>query len=429
MRVELERCGPLRGEIEPPSDKSISHRAVMFSAIAEGTSRVSNFLHAADTLSTAHAMRSLGVNVQDDGAGLLVHGVGLRGLQEPAGPIDCGNSGTTMRLLSGLIAGQGFFALLSGDESLSERPMGRVIEPLRSMGATIMARNNDTLAPIAIRGGNLKGIKYSTPVASAQLKSALLLAGLFAQGPTEVIEPEKSRDHTERMLPAFGAQVEVDGLTVRLEPPESLRAVDIEVPGDFSSAAFFICAALTVPGSEVLIKDVGLNPLRTGLLKVLGSMGASVQVLNQREMSGEPVGDVLARHCALKGVEVGPDVVPSMIDEFPVLCAVAATASGTTTIRGAAELRLKESDRVSAMAEGLRAMGVGVEEFDDGLCIEGTEALKGARVHSRGDHRIAMALSVTALAAEGNSTVEDAEAVDISYPGFFETLQGLVVGG
>lgn len=425
MKVELKRSGPLRGEIEPPPDKSISHRAVMLCAIAEGTSRVSNFLHAGDTLSTAGAMRSLGVTVVDDGADLLVQGVGLDGLKEPAGAIDCGNSGTTMRLLSGLLAGQDFFTLLSGDESLSERPMGRVIEPLRSMGAVIMARNNDTLAPIAIRGGSLKGIKHSTPVASAQLKSALLLAGLFAKGTTEVTEPEKSRDHTERMLPAFGVEVGVDGLTVKLAPPESLRAVDIEVPGDFSSAAFFICAALTVPGSEVMIKNVGLNPLRTGLLKVLESMGASVEVLNQREMSGEPVGDVLARYCGLKGVEVGPDVVPSMIDEFPVLCAVAATAQGTTTIRGAAELRIKESDRVSAMAEGLRAMGVGVEEFDDGLAIEGTEALRGARVQCRGDHRIAMALSVTALAAHGNSTIQGAEAVDISYPGFYETLQGL----
>jgi 3-phosphoshikimate 1-carboxyvinyltransferase len=427
LKIELERASSLRGEISPPPDKSVSHRAIIISSIAEGKSVVRNFLRAGDTLSTVNAMRSLGVEIEEQGSEMVVSGSGLRGLTEPANVINCGNSGTTMRLLSGVLAGNLFLSVLAGDESLSRRPMLRVINPLSLMGATIMARDGDRFPPIAIRGGGLNGIRFKMPVASAQVKSAVLLAGLYAEGTTEIVEPFKSRDHTERMLPMYGVNVDVDGLSIKIMGGSEPWAADVEVPGDFSSAAFFIGAALITGNSEIKIKDVGLNPLRTGLLEVLGLMGADIAVENQRDVSGEIVGDIIARTSRLKGVEVGRDLVPSMIDEFPLLCVVASVAEGVTTIRGADELRVKESDRVKAMADGLKAMGVEVEEYPDGLSINGTDELKGALVNSLGDHRIAMAFSVAALASSGKTTIERAEAADISFPGFYDALKRLSV--
>jgi 3-phosphoshikimate 1-carboxyvinyltransferase len=421
LKIEFERASSLKGEISPPPDKSISHRAIIISSIAEGKSLVKNFLRAGDTLNTVNAMRALGVEIEDQGAEMVVSGSGLRGLTEPADVIDCGNSGTTMRLLSGVLAGNMFLSVLTGDESLRRRPMLRVIKPLSQMGADVMARDSDRLPPIAIR------ISFKMPVASAQVKSAILLAGLYAEGTTEIIEPFKSRDHSERMLPMYGVNVEVDGLSVRIRGGSEPWAADVEVPGDFSSAAFFIGAALIARGSEVKVKDVGLNPLRTGLLEVLGLMGADINIENRRNVSGEPVGDIIARTSRLKGIEVNKGLVPSMIDEFPLLCVVASVAEGVTTIKGAEELRVKESDRVKAMADGLKAMGVEVEEYPDGLSIKGTNELKGALLDSSGDHRIAMAFSVAALAASGKTTIERAEATDISFPGFYDELKRLSV--
>jgi len=425
LKIKLSKAGALRGDVTAPSDKSISHRAIIMASIARGESRVRNFLRAGDTLSTVGAMRALGVAIEDDGSEMIVRGNGLHNLREPKADIDCGNSGTTMRLLSGVLAGNPFKSVLTGDDSLRKRPMARVIKPLSMMGAKISANDGNKYPPIVINGGGLKGIRYEMPIASAQVKSCLLLAGLYAEGLTVVVEPVKSRDHTERMLPAFGVELEVDGLTVRLSSGSEPSATDVDVPGDFSSAAFFIGAALIVKGSEVRVSHVGLNPLRTGLLDVLKKMGAQVAIENKRTVSGEPVGDIVARSSKLKGVDIGGETVPSMIDEFPLLCVVASVAEGTTNIRGAQELRVKESDRVKAMAEGLKSMGVDVVEHPDGLSITGTENLTGGYINSMGDHRIAMSFAVAALVADGDTVIDRAEAADISFPGFYDVLRGL----
>lgn len=422
MEIELERAERLKGEITPPPDKSISHRAVIFSSIARGRSVVRNFLRAADTMSTLHAMSSLGVEV-DDGRELIIKGRGLRGLKEPLRPIDCGNSGTTMRLLAGVLSGNPFFSVLTGDESLSARPMDRVIKPMSMMGARISARDGDKYPPIAISGGGLKAIRYEMPVASAQVKSAVLLASLYADGETVVVEKLKTRDHTERMLISCGAGLKIKGQEIIINGGPELSAMDVSVPNDFSSAAFFIAAALIVEGSELTLRDVGMNPARTGFIDVLERMGARVEVLDMRDMSGEPVADLRCRHANLKAVEIGPAVVPSMIDEFPVFCVLASQAEGVTRIRGARELRVKESDRISSMSEGLRSMGVEVEEVSDGMDIRGGTRLTGAAIESHGDHRVAMAFSVAALAAHGRTSIKDSDAVDVSFPGFFDILK------
>jgi 3-phosphoshikimate 1-carboxyvinyltransferase len=425
LRVELTKAGALKGEVVAPADKSISHRAVIITSIARGKSRVRNFLRAGDTLSTVGAMRALGVQIDEKGTEMIVHGRGLHGLKEPSAAIDCGNSGTTMRLLSGVLAGNPFKSVLTGDDSLRRRPMARVIVPLSRMGADITAGDGNKYPPINIKGGGLKGIRYEMPIASAQVKSCLLLAGLYAEGITEVVEPGRSRDHTERMLPACGVDVDIEGMAIRVRGDAEPSATDIEVPGDFSSAAFFLGAALIVEGSEVVVRGVGLNPLRTGLMNVLKMMGADISVQNERTVSGEPVGDIVARSSTLRGVDIGGETIPSMIDEFPLLCVVASRAEGATNIRGAGELRVKESDRVKAMAEGLKAMGVDVVEHPDGLTIQGTDNLKGAGISSAGDHRVAMSFAVAALAATGETTIDGAEAADISFPGFYDTLRGL----
>jgi 3-phosphoshikimate 1-carboxyvinyltransferase len=425
LEIELTGVSALKGEVTPPPDKSISHRAVILSSISKGRSAIKNFLRAGDTMSTVNAFRALGVEITDKGE-MTINGRGLYGLREPEAVLDCGNSGTTMRLLSGVLSGSPFFSVLAGDESLGKRPMDRVINPLSRMGARIMARGGDKFPPLAIKGGGLEPMRYELPVASAQVKSAVLLAGLYAEGVTEVVEKARSRDHTERMLPSYGAKVEVEGISIKVSGVADLAGTDMEVPGDFSSAAFFMAAAIITRGSELTIRSVGINPTRSGLLGVLRKMGAEIEVSDTVEVSGEPVADLCCRTSALRGVEIGEGDIPSIIDEFPIICVLAACAEGRTEIKGARELRVKESDRIRAMADGLRKMGVEVEEYEDGLGITGTDAVRGASVESFGDHRIAMSFAVAALAAEGKSVIKDAQAVDISYPGFFNTLKGLV---
>ncbi len=427
---ELTRSKGLRGEIVPPPDKSISHRAVMFASIAEGKSIVRNFLRAADPLSTVQAMKMLGTDVEEEGArDLIIKGKGLYGLREPFDVIDCGNSGTTIRLLSGILSGNLFLSVLTGDDYLKQRPMARIVTPLKQMGAHILGRADDRYPPLAVRGARLSSMQYAMPVASAQLKSCLMLAGLYSDGITSLTEPYKSRDHTERMLGAMGALVSVHGLTVTIKGGSPLKPSDITVPADFSSAAFFIAGALVVPRSEITIQGVGINPTRTGLLHVLEEMGAAVDLVNIRDVSGEPVADI---HCKtasnLKAVRVGKETIPSIIDEFPILCVLATQAEGVTEIRGAGELRVKESDRITAMASELKKFGVELEEYPDGISIKGNSMVRGAQVESYGDHRIAMSLSIAALVAQGTTRINDTSCVDISFPGFFEMLESLTRG-
>ncbi len=421
--MSTEPANAIRGEITVPGDKSISHRSIMLGSLAGGTTRITNFLRGEDNFSTMGAFRAMGVPIEDDGQVVTVHGVGLHGLQEPGDLLDCGNSGTTIRLMTGLLSGQSFFSVLTGDQYLRKRPMKRVTEPLRRMGAQIAGRGNGTLAPLAITGSALSGIHYDSPIASAQVKSSLMLAGLYADGETSITEPTLSRDHSERMFRYFGANLTTSGLTVTLQGGQELQGREINVPGDISSAAFFLVAALIVPGSELLIRNVGVNPTRTGVLDILQTMGGDIVLQNQREVSGEPVADLLVRSSRLKGIEIGGDVVPRAIDEFPVICVAAALAEGTTTLRDAKELRVKETDRIAAIAAGLRTVGSGqIVETDDGMVIEGIDKLLGGMVQSFGDHRIAMALSVAALACRSQVVVDDVACVATSFPGFFELL-------
>ncbi len=411
---------PLRGVLRVPGDKSISHRAAILGAIAHGTTRIWGFLRAEDCLSTLRCLRALGVAIDDRGSELEIRGGAFR---EPEEILDVGNSGTTLRLLAGVLAGQRFHSVLTGDASIRRRPMDRVAEPLRRMGAGISGRQGGRLAPLAIRGGELRGITYATPVASAQVKSALLLAGLFADGDTVVQEPRQSRDHTERMLGAFDAEVVRGGLTVRLRGPQALSGTEVRVPGDLSSAAFFLVAAALVPGSELAVAGVGLNPTRTGVLDVLRMMGAAVEIRDLKEESGEPVGTVMVRGGVLHGTVIGGDLIPRAIDELPVLAVAASLAEGETVIRDAAELRVKESDRIEALARELGRLGARVEAQPDGLTILGTRRLRGGRVASAGDHRIAMALAVAGLCADGAVTVDDPACIETSFPGFADALR------
>ncbi|MHB1006651.1 MAG: 3-phosphoshikimate 1-carboxyvinyltransferase [Chloroflexota bacterium] len=421
--------GAVRGELRVPGDKSISHRAAIFNAIARGTARVDGFLPGADCLSTLACLRALGVQIEQTPApdgralALVVHGRPL--LSEPGDVLDAGNSGTTMRLLSGLLAGQPLYAVLNGDASLRGRPMARVVGPLRAMGASIAGRRDGTLAPLAIRGGGLHGIAHDLPVASAQVKSALILAGLRAEGETRLREPARSRDHTERMLAAMGVPLAIDRTTVTVGGPSPLTARDVRVPGDLSSAAFWLVAAAIHPRGEVTARGIGVNPTRAGLLEVLAAMGAVVRVENLSESAGEPVADVTVRAGNLRSVEIAGEIVPRLIDEVPVIAVAAACASGTTVVRDAAELRVKETDRVSTLAAELRKLGVVIEERPDGFAIEGGHPLQGAIVDSHGDHRLAMALAVAGLVADGKTEIRGAEAVDVSYPGFWEDLETL----
>lgn len=423
----LQPSRGLRGTVTPPGDKSLSHRAVMFAALAEGKTLIEGFLTGEDTRNTARAMQSLGISVEGaETDRLVVHGKGLDGLSEPAGVLDLGNSGTGMRLLAGLLAGQDFFSILSGDRYLVQRPMARVVDPLRRMGAVIDGRSGGKYAPLAIRGGgrNLRPIEYASPVASAQVKSALLLCGLYAGGATSVTEPHKSRDHTERMLRFFGVDIKEKGLRVSVQGRQKLRAAGtLRVPSDISSAAFFMVAAAIVPGSDILIKNVGVNPTRTGVIDILKQMGADITLDNPREQAGEPVADIRVRSGALRAVRVEGEVIPRAIDEIPIVSVAAAYAAGTTVIKDAAELRVKESDRIAAMAAELRKMGAPVKELPDGMEITGAESLAGAVCESHGDHRIAMSLAVAGLAARGETVVRDTEWVETSFPGFERMLR------
>ena len=441
----------LRGEVTVPGDKSITHRSVMMNAIATGTVTVTGAGLGADCLSTAACMRALGATVRrrwPDGtltddlrrnpatgqeeradAVLIVEGAGTRGLREPEDLLDAGNSGTTARLLTGILAAQPFYSVLTGDDSLRSRPMGRVIEPLRALGARLAARKGDTLLPLTVMPSRLRGAALTMSVASAQLKSCLLLAGIYAEGVTEILQPEESRDHTERMLAAQGARIERDELTLRVHGvgEAGLRAVDVAVPGDISSAAFWLVAGCVHPSARVVVRHVGVNPSRTGILDVLREMGGRITVVNERIEGGEPVADVIAESSELHGVEIGGALIPRLIDEVPVLAVAAAVARGTTTIRDAAELRVKESDRLAATAKELSALGARVRELEDGLVIEGG-ALRGGEVESHGDHRMAMSMAVAALAAGAPAMIAGGECVDISYPTFWPDLERLAPG-
>jgi len=416
-------AGPLRGSVGVPGDKSVSHRALMFGALADGVSHIRGFLEGEDTRATAAVLQQLGVRIDTPADGeRVVHGVGLHGLRASAQALDCGNAGTGMRLLAGLLAGQAFDSTLVGDASLSKRPMRRVTDPLAAMGARIDTQ--DGLPPLVVRGGQrLHGIRYELPVASAQVKSALLLAGLYAEGETEVIEPHPTRDYTERMLAAFGWPIAFEPGRARLSGGHVLRATDVDVPADFSSAAFFLVAASIVPGSELRLPAVGLNPRRTGLLEALRLMGADIRIENPRASGGEPVADLLVRHAPLHGVELPEALVPDMIDEFPALFVAAAVAKGNTVIRGAAELRVKESDRLATMATGLRALGITVDETPDGATIHGG-TLAGGTVESLTDHRIAMSFAVAGLVAQAPVRINDCRHVATSFPGFMELANG-----
>jgi len=423
--------GSLRGAVRVPGDKSISHRALLFGAIAEGETRIEGLLPAEDPLSTAACLRAMGVAVSPIRAGepVTVQGVGLDGLREPDNILDCGNSGTTMRLLLGLLAGRaGRHFVLTGDASLRRRPMRRVGGPLAEMGATINGRDGGNLAPLAIAGRRLQGATIRTPVASAQVKSALLLAALTAEGPTTVIEPALSRDHSERMLRAFGAELVVGGAggtEVTVTPGARLRGQAVVVPGDLSSAAFWLVAGAITPGAELTVENVGLNPSRTGILEVLEQMGAAIEVRNPRDVAGEPVGDLHVCHGPLRAFSIGGALIPRLVDEIPVLAVAACCADGVSTISGAEELRVKETDRLAVMARHLGAMGARLQEHADGLTIAGATALHGAEVNSETDHRVAMSLAVASLVAQGDTRLHDSAAAAVSYPGFWDDLARL----
>lgn len=413
---------PLRGTITVPGDKSIAHRAVIFAAIARGRSRIFNLSGGDDNSRTVRAFRQMGVEIFRDGDALCVEGRGWDGLRAPGETVHCGNSGTTMRLLAGLLAGRPFHSELDGDGSLRQRPMKRVIDPLSQMGARIRSRSGNGLAPLEIDGGGLRGCEYSMPIASAQVKSAILLAALQAQGETIIHEPQRSRDHTEVMLGGFGGRIAVDGLTIRLVGPQTMSGQDVRIPGDISSAAFFLVAAAMIPGSELTVREVGCNPTRDGVVEILRRMGAAIEVSNERLEAGERVADIHVRGGNLIGVELGSEWVARTIDEYPILAVAAALADGVTTFSDVKELRYKESDRIAAMTEGLRAIGVTVEGREDGMTIHGAGRFRGGAVKSYADHRIAMSFAIAGLLSEKGIEIDDADCVDISFPSFFDLL-------
>lgn len=421
--MQIQPCGPLHGEITVPGDKSISHRAVMLGALANGTTHITGFLMGEDCLSTIDCFRKMGVSIDVSDKEVVVEGVGLHGLTAPECELYTGNSGTTTRLLSGILAGQSFTSTMNGDATIQRRPMGRVMKPLREMGASIEGKD-DNFCPLTMHPSELHGIEYRLPVASAQLKSAILLAGLYAEGQTTVIEPAPSRDHTERMFRALGVEIETNGNAITLNPPEDLHAVDIAVPSDISSAAYFLVAGAIVPGSELTIKNVGVNPTRTGIIDVLRDMGADITESNFRE-EAEPVCDLTVRYSRLHGTEIGGAIIPCLIDELPVIAVAAAFAEGETVIRDAQELKVKESNRIASMVAELSKAGVDVEETDDGMIVRGGEKPHGASFETYKDHRIAMSLAILGLAAEGASRIDEPEVVAISYPDFFGTIEKL----
>lgn len=423
--MKLQPAAHIRGEVTVPGDKSISHRAVMFGAISDGKTEIQNFLEGADCLSTISCFRSMGIEIEKKQNQILVHGKGLRGLTAPSGILDCGNSGTTTRLISGILSPQPFTSTLTGDDSIKKRPMNRIIEPLTMMGADIKSLNGNGCAPLQICGRPLHGIHYHSKVASAQVKSAILLAGLYAEGETRVTEPKLSRNHTELMLKRFGADVRTEGTTAVIRPASHLTGTSILVPGDISSAVYFVAAALILPNSEVLIKNVGINPTRAGLLTVCKNMGAQISLVNESHEGSEPTADLLVHSSNLKGTVIEGDLIPAMIDELPTVALMACFAEGTTVIRDAAELKVKESNRIAIMVENLSAMGADIVETEDGMIIHGGKPLHGAVIDSHKDHRIAMTFAVAALAAGGETEILDADCVSISYPRFYDELNRL----
>ena len=423
--MKLHKTAHIRGEITVPGDKSISHRSVMFGSIAKGTTEIHNFLEGADCLSTIGCFRRMGIEIENKSGTVIVHGKGMHGLTAPSGTLDCGNSGTTTRLISGILAPQNFDVTLTGDESIQKRPMKRIIEPLSMMGADIKSIRGNDCAPLKICGMPLAGIHYTSKVASAQVKSAILLAGLYADGLTTVTEPQVSRNHTELMLKFFGAELESKETSVTIWPATELFGNRIDVPGDISSSGYFVAAGLILPNSEVLIKNVGINPTRAGLIKVCEAMGADLTLLNENHGNAEPTADLLVRTSSLKACTIEGDIIPTLIDELPTIAMMACFAEGTTVIRDAAELKVKESNRIAIMVENLRAMGADVEETEDGMIIHGGKPLHGAVIDSHKDHRIAMTFAVAALAAEGETEIFDADCVNISYPAFYEELERL----
>jgi 3-phosphoshikimate 1-carboxyvinyltransferase len=423
---KIEPVQRLAGTIRVPGDKSVSHRAVMLGSLSQGTCLVRNFLPSQDCLSTVDCMRALGVEINElNDSTLEICGVGLYGLKEPQDVLNVGNSGTTIRLLSGLLAGQNFHTVLTGDDSIRGRPMMRVVSPLREMGARIYGREDGRFAPLSIMGGDLHSISYTLPVASAQVKSAILIAGLYASGETAVKEPSPTRDHTERMLRSMGKEVEsLDG-HITISGGGELSPFDLEVPGDISSAAFFLVAGLVCPNSNITIQGVGINPTRTGIIDVLNTMEANISITNKRAEGAEPVADLRVESSGLRGIDIRGEMIPRVIDELPIIAVAATQAKGKTVVRDAQELRVKETDRIRATVQELSKLGAKIEEHDDGFSVEGPTVLRGARCHSHGDHRIAMALAVAGLIAEGETSVEDANCIDVSFPYFFETLGSL----
>ncbi|MCR5415881.1 MAG: 3-phosphoshikimate 1-carboxyvinyltransferase [Pseudobutyrivibrio sp.] len=424
--MAISKVKSIKGEIKVPGDKSISHRGVMFGAISNGITELTGFLDGADCRSTIGCFKAMGIDISQDNDYVIIHGKGLHGLTAPKDMLDVGNSGTTTRLISGILSGQDFVSTLNGDESIQKRPMGRIITPLTEMGANISSIKNNGCAPLKIGGAPLKAIHYNSPVASAQVKSCVLLAGLYADGITSVTEPVVSRNHTELMLSGFGANITTKGLTASIESNPILNGQKIEVPGDISSAAYFIVAGLICPNSDLLIKNVNTNPTRAGIIKIAQDMGANLELLNERIVSGEPVADIHVKTSDLQGCEVSGDIIPALIDEIPVIAVMAACAKGQTTIKDAAELKVKESDRIATVCENLKNMGCDITPTEDGMIINGGNELHGARIKTYKDHRIAMSFAIAGLVANGETCFDDEGCCRISYPDFFKTIGAIV---
>ncbi len=424
--MRFNKANGLSGELTVPGDKSISHRSIMLGSIAKGTTAIRGFLQGADCLSSIACFRKMGVEIQNDGDLVTVKGLGLRGLKAPTDTLDVGNSGTTTRLMSGILAAQNFSCRVNGDASIQKRPMKRIILPLSMMGANITSELGNDCAPLRITGSDLHGIAYDSPVASAQVKSAILFAGLYADGVTSVTEPAVSRNHTELMFESFGVDIKTEGRTATVHPASELYAQEIEVPGDISSAAYFIAAGLITPNSEITIKNVGINPTRDGILRVCEMMGANVKLEAKGGGVGEPIADITVSTTTLHGCEIGGNIIPTLIDEIPIIAIMAATAEGDTIIKNAAELKVKESNRIDVMVSNLSAMGASIEATDDGMIIHGGKPLHGAAIDSKLDHRIAMSFAVASLIADGETEILGSECVDISYPTFYRDLMKLV---
>lgn len=423
--MKLTRTKGLHGTISIPGDKSISHRSIMFGSIAEGTTTIRNFLMGADCLATIDCFRSMGIAIDVSDEVVTVHGKGLHGLTKPDKTLDVGNSGTTTRLISGILSGQDFDVTLSGDESLNSRPMKRIMTPLNAMGANITSVHNNGCAPLSIKGSKIKAFHYDSPVASAQVKSAVLLAGLYGDGPTSVTEPAISRNHTELMLQSFGVDVRCEGKTATVYPPETMTGQDIVVPGDISSAAYFIVAGLITPDSQITMKHVGINPTRDGIIKVCQAMGADIILSNIQDDNGEPTADITVKSSKLHGTVIGGDLIPTLIDELPIIAVLACFAEGETVIKNAEELKVKESNRIDLMVNNLVRMGADAIATEDGMIIHGGKPLHGISINCKYDHRIAMTFSIAGINADGETVIEDAQCVDVSYPTFYDTLKQL----